>query len=112
MLEEHLWAWMCCGGAYLALQVADEQTLEDLARLVRVADILESLGRVLATNVEEDLLTTAACALASSTHRVPVRASISMRDRRGVGCGTAGRRVDCRPGGATYGCSSTKLVQS
>jgi hypothetical protein len=51
--------------AYLALQGANKQTIEDLARLVRVADILERLGRVLATNVKEDFLTTAASQLAS-----------------------------------------------
>jgi hypothetical protein len=46
------------GPTYQSLQVADEQTLEDLARLVAVADVLEGLGGVLATDVEEDLLTT------------------------------------------------------
>ena len=44
---------------YQSLQVADEETLEDLARLVTVADILKGLGGVLATDVEEDFLTAA-----------------------------------------------------
>lgn len=51
--------WGSGGGkTYAALESADEQTLEDLAGLVTVADILECLGGVLATDVEEDLLTT------------------------------------------------------
>lgn len=45
--------------SYLALQGADKEGLEGLAGLIRVTDILESLGRVLATDVKENLLTTA-----------------------------------------------------
>lgn len=41
---------------YLALQLADVQTLEDLACLVAVPYVLEGLGRVLASDVEKDFL--------------------------------------------------------
>jgi hypothetical protein len=51
--------------AYLSLQVADEQTLEDLTRLVAVADIFKGLCRVLAAYVEEDFLTTAVFTLSA-----------------------------------------------
>lgn len=44
---------------YLSLQFSDEQTLEDLARLVAVADVLEGFGRILAAYVEEDFLAAA-----------------------------------------------------
>jgi hypothetical protein len=47
------------GLAYHALHGADEQTVENLTRLVGVADILEGLGTVLATDVQKDFLTTA-----------------------------------------------------
>lgn len=43
---------------YTALQVANVELVEGLAGLVTVADILKGLGGVLATNVEDDLLTT------------------------------------------------------
>lgn len=49
----------CGTGSYHALDGADEQAVEDLPRLVGMADVLEGLGAVLARNVEEDLLTTA-----------------------------------------------------
>lgn len=45
--------------SYLALQGADKEGLEGFAGLVRVTDILESLGGVLASDVKKDLLTTA-----------------------------------------------------
>lgn len=45
---------------YQALDSTDLQTCEDLAGLVTVADVLESLCAVLAGYVEEDLLTTTA----------------------------------------------------
>lgn len=41
------------------LELADEETVEDLSGLITVADILESLGGILTGNVEHDLLTTA-----------------------------------------------------
>lgn len=44
---------------YHALHVADEQTVENLARLIGVADILEGLGSILAADVQENFLTTA-----------------------------------------------------
>lgn len=44
---------------YQALDGTDLQTCEDLAGLVTVANVLESLCAVLAGYVEEDLLTTA-----------------------------------------------------
>lgn len=43
---------------YQTLHSADEQTLEDLAGLIGVADVLESLGAVLATDIQKDFLTT------------------------------------------------------
>lgn len=46
------------GGAYLALQLANEQLLKSLAGLVAVADILESLGGILAGDIEQNLLAT------------------------------------------------------
>jgi hypothetical protein len=45
------------GESYRALQGADEQSVENLAGLVRVANILECFCRVLAANVEENFLT-------------------------------------------------------
>jgi hypothetical protein len=52
-----------CWGSYHALHVADELNLfgvvEDHARLVAVADIVEGFGAVLASEIKEDLLTTA-----------------------------------------------------
>lgn len=45
---------------YLSLQAADEQLVQCLARLVAVADILERLGRVLASDIQQNLLATAA----------------------------------------------------
>lgn len=45
--------------SYLALQGADKEGLEGLAGLIRVTNILESLGRILTTDVKENLLTTA-----------------------------------------------------
>lgn len=44
---------------YQALHAADKKTFEDLAGLIGVADILEGLGAVLATDIEKDFLTTA-----------------------------------------------------
>lgn len=44
--------------ARLALQSADEELVKTLAGLVRVADILESLRGILASNVKYNLLTT------------------------------------------------------
>lgn len=44
---------------YQTLHSADEQTIEDLAGLIGVADVLEGLGAVLATDVQKDFLTTA-----------------------------------------------------
>jgi hypothetical protein len=69
----------------LALQRADLEPREDLARLVAVADVLEGLGRVLAGEVEEDLL-----AAAGSFHQLSFP------------------RIGRRWG--THGCSSTKLL--
>ena len=51
---------------YLSLQRPHQQPVEDLARLVAVADILESLGGVLAADVEEDFLPAPAMAVASA----------------------------------------------
>lgn len=43
---------------YLALQLSNVQTLENLASLVGVADVLECLCRVLASDIEQNLFTT------------------------------------------------------
>lgn len=50
-------AW--CRHAYHALHIADQQPVEDLARLVAVPHVFESLGAVLATDVQEDFFTAA-----------------------------------------------------
>ena len=42
--------------AYLSLEVADEQAVQDLAGLVAVADVLEGFGGVLAADVQQDFL--------------------------------------------------------
>lgn len=47
------------------LEFTDEKTVENLSGLVTVANILESLGGILAGNVEHDLLTTAKSILVS-----------------------------------------------
>lgn len=44
---------------YHTLHATNEQTVENLTRLVGVADILEGLGAILASDVQEDFLTTA-----------------------------------------------------
>jgi hypothetical protein len=47
-------------GAYHALHVADEHAVvEESARLIAVADVVEGFGAVLAGEIEEDFLTTA-----------------------------------------------------
>jgi uncharacterized membrane protein len=43
---------------YHALHCANEETIENLARLVTVADILEGFRAVLTADVEEDFLAT------------------------------------------------------
>lgn len=48
--------------SYLALQLADEEAVENLACLIRVANILKGFCRVLTAHVEEDFLTTAVSA--------------------------------------------------
>jgi hypothetical protein len=72
---------------YQALHSADQQTLEDLTGLITVADVLEGLCAVLASYVEEDLLTTTG-GFESVLNLMSVW------------------------GDVTYGCSSTKLEQS
>jgi hypothetical protein len=47
------------GVSGLALQGAHQELVQALTGLVTVADILECLGSILATNIEKDLLTTA-----------------------------------------------------
>jgi hypothetical protein len=51
--------WQLRGSrAYLSFQSADEKTFEDFSCFVAVADIFESLGCVLAANIDEDFFTT------------------------------------------------------
>jgi hypothetical protein len=59
-------------GTYHTLHVADEQTVENLARLVGVADILEGLGSILAADVQENFLTTAIPGMLASSRIVTV----------------------------------------
>lgn len=49
------------GVQYQSLQCAYEHAVEDLASFVRVANILKGLGGILASNVEQNLLTTSVC---------------------------------------------------
>jgi hypothetical protein len=61
---------------YLALQRANKQPIQDLARLVRVANVLKRLGAVLAADIEHNLLTTA---VTMSAHARSVALDPSMR---------------------------------
>lgn len=45
---------------YLALDGPDKKVLEDLSCLITVSDVFESLGCLLSSNVEQNLLTTSA----------------------------------------------------
>ena len=49
---------LASGDTHAAHELSDQQTLEDLACLVTVSDILECLGCVLASYIEENLFTT------------------------------------------------------
>ena len=53
------------GGTYKTLQGADKQTLEDLAGLVTVSNVLECLSGVLSADIKENLLSTSVDVLAS-----------------------------------------------
>lgn len=44
---------------YQPLEIADLQAVENLARFIRVADVFEGLGGVLARDVQEDLFASA-----------------------------------------------------
>lgn len=88
-------------GTYLALQVANKELVQGLASLVAVADILESLGGVLAADVENDFLTTAVeCVSACNwaVRCVKLKGGL-LRLRGAILLGT-------------YGCSSMNWVQS
>jgi hypothetical protein len=45
--------------AYSALELADDKSLQNLAGLVRVADVLEGIGGILSGDVHQDLLSSA-----------------------------------------------------
>lgn len=60
-IGEALWKKGGPERTHQALEHADLHALEDLPRLVRVADVLERLGRIFARSIEQDLLTTAVC---------------------------------------------------
>jgi hypothetical protein len=62
---------------YHALQVANEKSLEDLTRLVTVADILKGFSSILTTHVEENFLTTAKGQLVSICCKRPRLSSSS-----------------------------------
>lgn len=49
---------------YLALQLANKQTIQDLSRLVTVTDILERIGCILAGYIKEHFLSAANSVLA------------------------------------------------
>ena len=51
---------LCLAQLYLSLQDTDLDAVERLAGLVAVADVLESLGSILARDVEHNLLATTA----------------------------------------------------
>lgn len=102
---------------YLALQRANKQPIQNLARLVRVANVLKRLGAVLAADIEHHLLTATATmsAYARSVALPPGRTppcapSAQWRGDRVKGSG--GESTRHGQGKQTYGCSSTKLVQS
>jgi hypothetical protein len=44
--------------AYHALEITDEETIQDFTSLVTVSDVLKGLRGVLATYIEEDFFTT------------------------------------------------------
>lgn len=73
------------GLTYLSLQGADEQALQNLARLVAVADVLKGLGRVLAADVQQDLFTTA-IVVASAPWRLAPLASAAALAAPMAGC--------------------------
>jgi hypothetical protein len=50
--------WMGCLLVYLSLEVANQQSVEDLARLVAVAHVFECLCCILTSYVHEDFLAT------------------------------------------------------
>lgn len=55
------WSWAGrCACTHLSLQVADDELVQRFPRLVAVANVLESLGGVLAGDIQHDLLTAAA----------------------------------------------------
>lgn len=83
---------------YLSLEVADQQTVEDLPGLIAVANVLERLGGILAAHVEQDLFTTSVVKLTVS-RRITCRGSAEML------------RMKRRMADQTYGCSSTKLEE-
>jgi hypothetical protein len=68
-------------GTYESLQLTNVQALEDLARLVTVADILESLGGILSTNIEQDFLATpsrTSCVSAMRCTIFPMRSQLDL----------------------------------
>jgi hypothetical protein len=104
------------GGAYLALQFANEQLLKSLAGLVAVADILESLGGILAGDIEQNLLATTRKRKTQSQQLVvsqiftflfpPSCLRGPRKKRRGIAVDALAGKV-----GRTYGCSSMNLLQ-
>lgn len=70
----------CVENTYLSLQLADEQAFQDLARLVAVADVLEGLRRVLATDVQQNFLTTAV--ITSSAHPCHEECNCCLRNHK------------------------------
>lgn len=103
------------GGAYLALQIANVQLLQSLAGLVAVADILESLGGILAGDIEQNLLATTGDGKTQSQQLVILQDSLpySTSCLRGPRKKRRGIAVDALAGkaGRTYGCSSMNLLQ-
>jgi hypothetical protein len=117
--------------AYQALEVTNQEGLEDLASLVTVSNILECLSGILSTNIHQDLLTTSGTKLVHILYISQLRWPSAPRK----GCSRLMRFVSSDKSdapsycphtsqaslqepmqplrttklGVTYGCSSTKL---
>lgn len=57
-LQVHLISLLWRQSTYRTLELSNVQTLEDIASLVRVTDILKSLSSILSTFIHQDFLST------------------------------------------------------
>ena len=90
---------MGLGDAYQALDVADEHAVQDFTGLVAVANVLEGLGGILASHVEQNLLTTAIRIVSEIHFWLFIYLFVCLLTFGGDWC-------------PTYGCSSTKAETS